>query len=571
MSTATALPSRPRAGGFRAPAADFLGRPPRRLLSALAEAAVACSTAVLFAYWATTVHVNPTTRVGQISGLATLQFRLIAVGLPLLAVVTATAFHGRGRLHRRVVRLACAGVAGLATGFMAAGILVALSGTPWPLAGQGDDNGHLADWAAIIIRSGHLTDIYPPLLPHVQAWWAVHFTGGEPSLAMKQLQALLIALSGPAGYLSWRLFLRPLPALGVGMLSTLPVVLLYKPYSTLTLIILVPVLGKLVQVLRRAPHRPLRQSVTLGVVLGVVLALLFLLYAGWHVWSAPGVLLALLVFFPWRSGRQAVLRAGAFLGAVGLAFAALAGKYLLVLLSATGTKDRWCSPMVLVDPAYIGMSPYPYRGAGEMGAWPPPGEFGGVGWFSVLLLLGIGVALSLGLHRSPVVVTAACFLSAWAVRFWISSHMERDQAVQLYVRTFHELLYCGLVLVGWAAVLAGRALHRRLQGLPAPMPRTGRPLHRSRIAAVGVLTAGLLLGGTAASATVDSYMPQDPKYGWLSGQAWYAHQIRKPDGTCPKYAQDGKCSDARPYATHLEPAGPDNGTMAGCDFPWKRD
>jgi galactan 5-O-arabinofuranosyltransferase len=227
--------------------------------------------------------------------------------------------------------------------------------------------------------------------------------------------------------------------------------------------------------------------------------------------------------------------------------------------------------MVLVDPGYIAMSPYPYRGAGEMGAWPPPGEFGGVGWFSVLLLLGMGTALALGLHRSPVVVTAACFLSAWAIRFWISSNMERDQAVQLYVRTFHQLQYCGLVLLGWAAVLAGRWLHRRLRALPEPAARPGRPLHRSRIAAVGVLTAGLLFGGMAASATVDAYMPQDPKYGWLSGQAWYAHQIRKPDGACPKYAQDGKCADPRPYATHQAAPAADTGTMGTCDYPWKRD
>ncbi|MFD9125332.1 hypothetical protein [Kitasatospora sp. NPDC059571] len=537
---------------------------------ASAEIAVAVGVSLAFAYWSTGIKVNPMSRVGQVSGLATLQVHLLAIGLPLLAAVTVTAFRGSERLHRLLVRFGCAVVAGLATGFIAGGIVVALHGTPWPLAGQGDDNGHLADWAAIIIRSGHLTNIYPPLLPHLQAWWAVQFTNGEPSLAMKQIQTLLIAVSTPAAYLSWRMFLRPLPALGVGLVSSLPVALPYKPYSTLALIILVPLLGKFLQVLRRAPRRPLRESVWLGLFIGAGLAVLFLFYAGWHVWSAPGLVIAVLALFPWRSGRQGVGRALAFLGSTALAFAVLAGRYTVVLLSATGTKDRWCSPMVLVDPGYIAMSPYPYRAANTMGGWPPPGEFGGVGVFSVLMIIGIGVALALGVHRSPVVVAAACFLSAWVVRFWISHNMERDQAVQLYVRTYHQLLYCGLVLMCWAVVLAGRWLHRRLQALPDAtglrMPGAGR----TRVAAVGVLTAGLLFGGMAASATADSYMPENPKYGWLSGQAWAAHQIRKPDGHCPKYADHGQCSDPRQYPTHEAPAAPDNGTLT-CDYPWKQD
>jgi galactan 5-O-arabinofuranosyltransferase len=542
----------------------------RRVALASAEVAVSLGTALVFAYWSTTVNVNPMMRVGQVSGLAALQVRLLAVGLPLLAAVTVSAFRGSERLHRLLVRFGCAVVAGLATGFIAGGIVVALHGTPWPLAGQGEDNGHLADWAAIIIRTGHLTNIYPPLLPHLQAWWAVQFTGGEPSLAMKQLQTVMIAVGAPAAYLSWRLFLRPLPALGVGLVSSLPVVLPYKPYSPLVLIILVPLLGKFLQVLRRAPRRPLRESVWLGLFLGVGFALLFLLYAGWHVWSAPGVVIAVLALFPWRSGRQGVGRALAFLGTTTLAFGLVAGKYVLVLLSATGTKDRWCSPMVLVDPAFIAMSPYPYRAANTMGGWPPPGEFGGVGVFSVLMIVGIGVALALGLHRSPVVVTTACFLSAWVIRFWISHNMQRDQAVQLYVRTYHQLLYCGLVLMGWAVVLTGRWVHRRLQALPDTTGLRVPGPGRTRIAAVAVLTAGLLFGGMVASATADSYLPENPKYGWLSGQAWVAHQIRKPDGACPKYADHGQCSDPRPYPTRTPPADPDSGRMS-CEYPWKQD
>ncbi|WP_280717670.1 hypothetical protein [Kitasatospora sp. MAP5-34] len=550
---------------------DLFRFPVRRVLSAGSEIAVACGVSLVFAYWATTINVNPTTRVGQVSGLAELQFRLLVIGLPMLAIVTLSAFRGSARLHRMLVRLSCAAVAGLATGFMAGGIVVALHGTPWPLAGQGDDNGALADWANIIIKSGHLTTIYPPLLPHLQAWWAVQFTHSEPSLAMKQLQTIMIALGGPAAYLSWRMFLRPLPALGVGMLAGIPLILPYKPYSVLTLIILVPLLGKFLQILRRAPRRPLRETVWLGLFTGAGLAVLFLLYAGWHVWSAPGLLIAMLAVFPWRSGRIGVLRALAFLGSAGLAFAVLAAKYTMVLLSATATKDRWCSPMVLVDPGYIGMSPYPYKGASALGGWPPPGEFGGVGWFSVLLVLGIGVALALGLHRSPVIVAAACFFSAWVIRFWISSNLERDQAVQLYVRTFHQILYCGLVLLGWSVVLVGRWAHRRLQALPEITGLPTSAASRARLPAIGVLTAGLLFGGMAASATADSYMPEDPQYGWQSGQAWVAQQIRKPDGHCPKYANHGQCSEPRQYATHVPATSPDSGTLGTCEYPWKKN
>ncbi|MDJ0342463.1 hypothetical protein QMK19_22275 [Streptomyces sp. H10-C2] len=542
----------------------------KRLALIGAEFAVALVAAVGFAWWSVTIAVNPMTRVGQVSGLASLQFRLAVIALPLLAVVLWTVFRSSARVHRLTVRLVCAAVAGLATGMTAGGQVVALRGTPWPLNGQGGDNGRLEAWATQIQHGGHMTNIYPPLLPHLTAFWAEHFNASHQSaFALKQILIVCIALTGPAAYLAWRLFLRPLPALGVGLLAGVPSVVVYKPYSPLVLVVLVPLLAKLLQMLRKSPDRAYKALVWRGAALGAILAILFLVYSGWHVWSAPGIIVAVLGLFPWRSGRAGRLRGLAFLGSAVLVFLLLAGRYMVSLLSgAASTKDRFCSTLTLVDPGYFAMTPFYTRNANLPGMWPPPGELGGVGVFTALMVVGIGVALTVGLKRSAVITTVACFGSAWLVRFYFAANMERDQAVQLFPRTYQQLLYCGLALVGLAVVLTAERIRARLRTVPG-LEDLGLTGNRNRYAAIGVLAATVLLSGMAASAQSDPFFPENPKNVSTMGRlAWAAHQLQKPDGSCPKYAPHGTCQAPKKLNPH---SGTNDGTtLTGCEYGWRK-
>jgi galactan 5-O-arabinofuranosyltransferase len=531
----------------------------------ISEVAVAVGAALLFAWWSVSIGVDPLTRVGQVSGLAWLQFRLFVIAVPLLAVTALCAVRSPARWHAPSVRLACALVSGLATGFTAGGMVIALRGTPWPVQGQSGDDGRLESWADAILRTGHLPNIYPPGLPYAMAFLARYGGFSDPAFALKWLIIACIALTAPACYLSWRLLLRPLPALVVSLVSAIPVVLPYKPYSPLVLVVFVPLAAKLLQTIRRAPGIRPRRLLAIGVGLGVAHGLLVLLYSGWFVWSAPGLAVAFAVLLPWRSGRQGLSRVFVISAAAGGSFLAVAGPYLWTLLSAAGTaEDRWCSTMVLADPGYIAMLPNPYPWAGEPGMWPPPGEFGGVGLFTLVLLAGVGGAIALGLRRSSVAVTVACLASAWAMRFWIASRMEQTQAVQLYPRTFHQILYCCLVLVGLTSVLLFervRSLVRRFERRPVGSPRYP-------FAATGLLAAAVLAAGMAGSATADPYLPVNPQHSWTGGLTWTAQSLRKPDGTCPRFAPGGRCAAPRKRPFTI-PDATDPGRLV-CEYRWRR-
>ncbi|MEU3458489.1 hypothetical protein ABZ721_00850 [Streptomyces sp. NPDC006733] len=569
--TPTDAPSAPGAAGVLGTAAAAFKPWRKRLAMIAAEFAVAIGAALAFARWSTTIAVNPMTRIGQVSGLAALQFRLIAVALPLLALVVWSVFRASPRVHRIVLRLVCAAVAGLATGMTAGGQVVALRGTPWPLNGQSGDNGRLEAWATQIQHTGHMVNIYPPVLPHLTAFWADHFVDNhQTAFALKWILIISIALTGPAAYLAWRMFLRPLPALGVGMLAGIPSVVVYKPYSPLVLVVLIPLLAKLLQLMRNAPRRPYPAVAWRGAAVGAMLGILFIVYSGWHVWSAPGILLAIVGLFPWRSGRDGMLRAGAFLGSALLAFLIIGGKYGYMLLSAAdSTKDRFCSTLTLVDPGYIAMTPFYTRNGNLPGMWPPPGELGGVGVFTALMMVGVAVALTVGLRRSAVIGVVACFGSAWAIRFFFASHMERDQAVQLFPRTYQTLLYCGLALFGLACVLTGERVKERLAAIPAlQSPASSR--NAGRYAAVGVLAATVVLTGMAASAQSDPFFPENPKGVSTMGRlAYQAHRLAKPDGTCSKFAPHGTCDKPR----KLNPISPPetDQLLHGCEYAWRKD
>ncbi|GHF82415.1 hypothetical protein GCM10018790_70190 [Kitasatospora xanthocidica] len=508
----------------------------RRALAVAGEAAVSTGVALGFTLWARTVDVDPLIRIGQVSGLATLQFRAALIALPVLAAVLYAAHRASRRHFQHALRLGCAVVAGLGTGIVAGGITVALHGTPWGLGGQDGDPGVLQGYATSFLRGEGLPGIYPPGFIVLLAEWTQHLRHGQVGYALKDLQLLLSALLGPACYLAWRTLLRPGWALAVALPAAVVFLDPIRPYSHLVMVVLLPVLARLLTELTRAPGRPPRSAALRGALLGGALGLLFLTYCGWFVWTGPGALVAVAALFPWRGGRAAVLRAGALLAAAAAAFCAVGSPLLLRMLqNASGTVDRYAYFDVYTDPAYVLGWHQDRPGRLTELPWQPTGELAGQGTFTLLLLAGAAVALALGLRRPAVIAALSCLVSAWLLRFWFAGHMERDQAVMLYPRTTWQILYALIALTVLAAMLAtrtARALTART--FPTPSPTLGRRL------AAGSLCAAALFAAMGASWSANRYQPSDPTHQNMGLDAWRAHHLQRTDGTCSPYAA-GPC------------------------------
>jgi len=490
------------------------------------EVLVSVAAALLMVELSRSIDVDPLDRVGQVSGLASLALRFTLLGLLVLAIVVAAAHRRPWTAFPSVSRLACAAVAGLATGMTAGGLVVALRGTSWPLYADHGDSGRLAEWAGSLLAGGNVPAFYPPAALYMIAWLA-ELTGSTPAHALKMLQVLGTALFGPVAYLSWRLLLPPPWALCIGLVGALPLIDPYKPYVTVVLVALLPVVIRFLQVLRGVSGTSWSRIALYGMGFGSVTGFFLLSYSGWFVWSALGVVVATLLVFPWRTG---VLRGLGLLGATGAVFAAIAGPHLVALLGASGTeKDRYFSFDTFVEPAYIAMwrSDLP----GEPGPWPPPGELAGVGLFTVLLVVGAGIAVALGRRHTAVLALCCCMASAWLLRFWFASQMYETQTVQLYPRTTQQILYCLLLLSGFGVYLTVQrfdlAWNRQLLAGSAPT--------------IGVLCAMLLFALSAGSSVPDRYMPRaDNSAGQL---AYVSQMVRQEDGRCPAYSRPDRCAE----------------------------
>jgi hypothetical protein len=502
---------------------------PARIAVGTGEVVAAIGAAVASVQLSHSVAVDPLDRVGQVSGLAALDLRFVLLGLVVLAACLATARHPRA--FAVTSRLACAAVAGLATGLVAGGVLLALRGTAWPLFANWGDSGQLIRWADDILAGRGVPADYPPVVLHLIARWA-ELTGDSTAGALRTAQVVGTALYGPLAYLAWRLVLAPVWALAATLVAAMPLLEPYKPYTTVVLVILVPVLIAFLRVLRRAATLTWRHLTLVGAGTGVGLGVLFSVYSGWFLWSAPGALVAVLVLFPWR----APLRGLALLGLAAAGLLAVAWPHLIGLLAAAGTvQDRYFYFDTATEPAYIAM----WRNdlPGDVGAWPPPGELAGVGVFTVLLVVGLGVAVAVAGRRTAVLTAGTLLAGAWVMRLLIASQMYATQTVQLYPRTTAEILYCLLLLAVLGAGYGG--LRARGAWLARTVAWNGHP---PRVAApvVGALSAALLLALSMGSATADRYLPRnDGSVGLL---AYVAQHVRQPDGTCPSYSGPQGCA-----------------------------
>jgi hypothetical protein len=512
--------------GLTVPASAPAGahRWPARVAVGTGEVVAAVGAALGVVQLSRSVVVDPLDRVGQVSGLAALDLRFVGLGLLVLAACVAAT--RRPAAWAVVSRLACAAVAGLASGLVAGGVLLALRGTAWPLFANWGDSGQLIRWADDILAGRPVPADYPPLVLHLIARWA-ELTGDSTAGALRTSQILGTALYGPLAYLSWRLVLTPVWALAAALVAAMPLLEPYKPYTTVVLVALVPVLIAFLRVLRRAGTLTWARVGLVGVATGGALGVLFTVYSGWFLWSAPGALVAVLVVFPWRA---APLRGVALLGLAVCGLVAVAWPHLLGLLRAAGTvQDRYFYFDTATEPAYIAM----WRNdlPGDVGPWPPPGELAGVGVFTVLLVIGLGVAVAVAGTRTAVLTLGTLMAGAWLLRFWIASQMYATDTVQLYPRTSAEILFCLLLLAVFAALYGGRRLQEAWRA--RTVAGNGGP-PRPAVAAIGALCAALLLALFMGSATADRYLPRnDGSVGLL---AYVAQNVREPDGTCPDHS-----------------------------------
>ncbi|GAA4853077.1 hypothetical protein [Kitasatospora terrestris] len=560
---------RPRLGASASAVGDRILRLKPWQLRAL-EAVVAVVAALVFLRLGQHISVNPLNRVGQVSGLAKVQQYGAFLGLPVLALLLYTAYRGAPARYQVIQRLVCAALAGLSTGAVAAGIAVALNGTPFGLGGQEGDPGNVMGMANDMMNGkGLLPGVYPPLFPAVLALTAKWFHNGVVGVgyAMQDLQLLCTALAGPLAYLAWRLMLRPFWALLIAAPSAVLFMDPIRPYSHATMIVLVPMVAGCLRELGRVHELSLRSRLLRGVGFGAVFGVLFLWYSGWFIWTAPGVLVLALFLVPWRGGAARLKAALTYLGATLLA-AGVVGSPLLIQIVRLGatTKDRYAYVMTYIDPAYVMGWVSDRQGHENYHVFPPQGEFAGQSAFTLLLLAAVGLALALGLRSIAVRTAAAGLISAWLLRFWFASHMEHDQAVQLYPRTTWIIMYSLIVLAVLGLMFTSGRIANWVRGLDeAREDRTSRPTVARITPGVAKLTAGALcvlalFTTMGASWSANRYMPSTEKgVEDLGLDAYRAHFIKQQNGQCPKYS-GGKCS---PINTELSEYtfGPDSGKL----------
>jgi hypothetical protein len=496
----------------------------RTWVGPVSEVVVCIASAYVMLATATNIKIDPLRRIGQVSGLSSLQLRYICVALPLIALLFAMSKLRDGKWFAQSSRLACAAFAGVSSGFVAGGVLVALRGTSWCLNANSGDMQNFVAFADLIAKGDApgIPAFYPPLFPYVLGWY-MKLTDQPGYYAMQDLQIAISALYGPAAYLSWRLLLRPGWALGVGALSALLLADPYKPASNLILIIMIPLLVRYLQALRYAPDRDPHQLVKAAVVYGVAFGLLLLMYSGWFQWCAPGVLVAGAIVFPWKAARW---RGAIFVGVTLLVFMIVTWSYWTGVATyvAAEIKSGNSGPMVkdgyiyfdvyAPDPAYVAM----WKGDlhGVVGNWPPHAELAGVGVYTLLLLTGLAIAITVGRKRT-VVITLACVLAgAWGLRFWFGHYLWKTKMVGLYPRTTILIAYVLLVVAAFAAYYVSEYFARKST---VPKLRVN--------GLIGAVCALALFIGMAASSVADRYMPSESQPRGMGYLTFLAHEASK--------------------------------------------
>ena len=80
-------------------------------------------------------------------------------------------------------------------------------------------------------------------------------------------------------------------------------------------------------------------------------------------------------------------------------------------------------------------------GTAAYDTWPPPGEFAGVGLFTIVLIGGLAAAIVIGWRRTVLIAIGLPILSAWLMRHLFASWMYETGYVRLYPRTSILILF----------------------------------------------------------------------------------------------------------------------------------
>jgi galactan 5-O-arabinofuranosyltransferase len=147
--------------------------------------------------------------------------------------------------------------------------------------------------------------------------------------------------------------------------------------------------------------------------------------------------------------------------------------------------------------------------------------------------------------------------------------MEANQEVQLFPRTILQIQVTLTALTVLACVLAAERVAKAVAAWRRSSPEVAEALGSpQRFTAAGVLLAMVLAGGTIGSFFTNQYLPTPPADQLAGSLAWNSHQIRKPDGQCPKYANGGLCRD---FPKTIEVNQNDfNQTTLVCEYPWHK-
>ncbi|HRC56410.1 MAG TPA: hypothetical protein PKU97_10825, partial [Kofleriaceae bacterium] len=313
------------------------------------------------------------------------------------------------------------------------------------------------------------------------------------------------------------MLLSPTWALGIGVISCLPLVEPYKPFPNLMLVVFLPLALLFLRTIQGLEARTTRQIAKAATAYGLAFGVMFLMYSGWFKWAAPGLLVTTLMILPWRTARRHCFYLFAITGAV---FLVITWRHLggLLLDPASKIADNYIYFDTKVEPMYFAMWRNDLPGMAGVGQWPPHGEVGGVGLFTILLIIGFGMAMALGHKTLLVACLVPMMLGAWLSRFWYAHLMWETKLVQLYPRTTPLILYCMIVLTGYA-------LYWMFQRVPVSHPLRGRT------GVLGAVCALAFLYCSTGSALSERYMPvstDPPGPGWLTMNAYQANWASKP-------------------------------------------
>lgn len=435
-------------------------------------------------------------RVGHVSALAALQipfFLVVAVALVLIVVAPRLP-----KFQDLLVAFAPALLAGAATGYIAGSINIALAGTNWPLFGSSGDSGVILEWLRNFLSGEPLPETYPP-----GYLWFISFIAkllhAPVEFSAKLAQIVATAAIGPIAYIAWRLVVGPFFALALGVIAMLPLISPYKPYPNLMLVILIALVVRFILDLRRVQATDRKWAIVRGLLVGTCVGASALIYSGWFVWSAMGIVAVVALNFPWKKGKFAVTNSLWFVGSTLLSIVVIGGIHLIPMLRETlfghAVSDSYFYSDTFVDPAYYLMA---QSDQSDGTGWPPLGELGGVGIFMILLACAVAIAISFSWKNPIVQVSVLVVASALAARYFVATLMVYRNAVYLWPRTQAVLIFALLLIAAFVL--------RYLWNLLRKYAPKSYSITSSR---AGLVVAFALILSSSVSSIASAYYPID--------------------------------------------------------------